>query len=121
MVDDVDEEKPMTLSREDLYELAWTKPLSELAKDFKTSDVALGERCKRLGIPVPGRGYWARVDTGQKPYRPRLAKRESQWHDEGALTVTPSQKRPTSKDRARRTQSPMSRGWLSGLPSRSAR
>lgn len=79
----------MTLSREDLYELAWTKPLYELAKDFKISDVALGKRCKRLGIPVPGRGYWARVDAGQKPYRPKLPKREPHWHDEGALTAHP--------------------------------
>jgi hypothetical protein len=94
MVDDINEEKPMTLSREDLYELAWTKPLSELAIDFKISDVALGKRCKRLGIPVPGRGYWARLDAGQKPYRPKLPKREPQWHDEGALTVAPSPEAP---------------------------
>jgi hypothetical protein len=88
MVDD--DEKPITISREDLYELAWSKPLSELAKDFGISDVGLAKRCKRLGIPVPGRGYWARVDAGQAPYRPKLPKREPQWHDDNALTVAPS-------------------------------
>src|ERR1700678_562926 len=30
---------------------------------------------------LPGRGYWARVDAGQKPYRPKLPQREPQWHD----------------------------------------
>lgn len=52
--------------------------------------MALAKRCKRLGIPVPGRGYWARVDAGQTPYRPKFPKREPEWHDQSALTVSPS-------------------------------
>jgi hypothetical protein len=83
--------KPIRLSREDLYELAWSKPISSLAQDFGISDVALAKRCRRLGIPIPGRGYWARVDAGQTPYRPKLPKREEQWSDQCALTVGPSQ------------------------------
>jgi hypothetical protein len=51
---------PLTLSRDDLYELVWSKPMIELAKDFGLSDVALAKRCRKLGVPVPGRGYWAR-------------------------------------------------------------
>jgi hypothetical protein len=82
--------KPMALSREDLYELAWSKPISQLAADFGISDVALAKRCRRLGIPLPGRGYWARVDAGQRPYRPRLPKRDPQWQDQNALAVAPS-------------------------------
>src|SRR5947207_1737367 len=85
-----DDEKPLTLSRKDLYELAWSKPMRELDEDFGISDVALAKRCRRLAIPVPGRGYWARVDAGQQPYRPQLPKREPQWLDDGALTVGPS-------------------------------
>ena len=81
---------PITLTREDLYELVWSKPMRELAKDFGISDVALAKRCRRLGIPVPGRGYWARVDAGQQPYRPQLRKREPQSSDAGALAVGPS-------------------------------
>jgi hypothetical protein len=85
-----EEDTPITLSREDLYELVWSKPMRELAKDFGISDVALAKRCRRLGIPVPGRGYWARVDAGQQPYRPKLPKRETERSDYGALTVAPS-------------------------------
>jgi len=85
-----DEGKPFAVSREDLYELVWSKPMRELAKDFGISDVALAKRCRRLAIPVPGRGYWARVDAGQQPYRPQLPRRDSQWFDDGALTVGPS-------------------------------
>jgi hypothetical protein len=85
-----DEEVPLTLSRDDLYELVWSKPMLELAKDFGISDRGLAKRCKRLGIPVPGRGYWARVDAGQSPYRPKLPKREEKWSDQSALKVAPS-------------------------------
>jgi hypothetical protein len=82
-----DDPMPLTLSREDLYELAWSKPMSELAKDFGISDVALAKRCRKLRIPVPGRGYWARVDAGQKPYRPKLPSRETDRSDSSALTI----------------------------------
>ena len=67
---------PLTLSRQDLYELVWSKPISDLAKDFGLSDVALAKRCRKLGIPVPGRGYWARVSAGQSPRRSPLKPRE---------------------------------------------
>jgi hypothetical protein len=87
---DDNNEKPIALSREDLYELTWSKPMSALAKDFGISDVALAKRCRRLGIPVPGRGYWARLDAGQTPYRPKLPKREPRWSDQEALTVAPA-------------------------------
>ena len=88
------DEKPFTLSREDLYELVWSKPMRDLAKDFGISDVGLAKRCRRLGIPVPGRGYWARIDAGQQPYRPKLPAWDPQRFDDGALTVAPSPDQP---------------------------
>lgn len=77
--------EPLTITRQDLYELVWSKPLVELAKDFGLSDVALAKRCRKLGIPVPGRGYWARVAAGQTPRQPPLKKREDQVRDYSAL------------------------------------
>ena len=62
----------ITLSRTALYDLVWTKPVSELAKEFGISDVALAKRCRAINIPLPPRGYWARVAAGQKPRRPAL-------------------------------------------------
>src|SRR5258706_2717584 len=82
-----DSDAPLTLSREDLYELVWSKPMADLAKDFGISDVGLAKRCKRLGIPVPGRGYWARIDAGQTPYKPKLPERKEQYRDRKALKV----------------------------------
>ena len=77
---------PLTLTREELYELVWSKPLVELAQDFGLSDVAVAKRCRKLGVPVPGRGYWARVAAGQAPRQPKLVKREDQPMDYAALT-----------------------------------
>jgi hypothetical protein len=91
---------PLTLTREELYELVWSKPLIELAQDFGLSDVAVAKRCRKLGVPVPGRGYWARVAAGQAPRQPKLRKREDQTMDYAALTFdaprneTPDENRP---------------------------
>lgn len=51
--------------REELYELVWTAPVIEVAKRIGVSDVALAKLCRRAAIPLPGRGYWARVESGQ--------------------------------------------------------
>jgi hypothetical protein len=83
------DERPLALAREDLYKRTWSKPMSELAKDFGISDIGLAKRCKRLNFPPPGRGYCERGDAGQSPYKPNLPKREAQWHDHAALTVPP--------------------------------
>jgi integrase len=53
-------------NREALYELVWTAPVSEIAKKLGVSDVGLAKLCRRAAIPLPGRGYWARVESGQQ-------------------------------------------------------
>lgn len=82
----------LTLSREELYQLVWSKPMIELAKDFRLSDVALAKRCRKLAVPVPGRGYWARVAAGQTPRITPLGKRTERVSDYSALTFDPPRK-----------------------------
>ncbi len=60
------------LSREELFALVWERPTSEIAKELSISDVALAKLCKRLQVPKPPRGYWARIQAGQTPRRPPL-------------------------------------------------
>jgi len=60
------------LTREELYEKVWAHPLTLLAKEFGLSDVGLAKACKRLHIPLPGRGYWAKQKPGQEISRPPL-------------------------------------------------
>jgi len=54
------------LTREDLYARVWTEPMSKLAQHYGLSDVGLAKTCKRLHVPVPGRGYWAKKAAGHK-------------------------------------------------------
>lgn len=60
------------LKREELYDLVWAKPMQQLAKEYGVSDRALAKLCGRKQVPVPPRGYWARVSAGQKTNKPPL-------------------------------------------------
>jgi hypothetical protein len=60
-------------NREELFAKVWATPMQELAKEYGVSDVALAKACKRRGLPVPGRGYWAKKAAGKPvPERPPL-------------------------------------------------
>ena len=48
--------------------------MSSLAKRYNISDVGLAKVCRKLQIPVPPRGYWAKVRNGYKITRPPLPK-----------------------------------------------
>lgn len=54
------------LSREELYKQIWKTPARVLAEQFDISDVGLAKTCKRMGIPRPPRGYWARREAGKE-------------------------------------------------------
>ena len=60
------------LSRQELYDLAWSKPLSQLAIDFEMSDVGLKKICKAAYIPTPTLGYWAKKQNGKKTVKTPL-------------------------------------------------
>ena len=66
------ERQEVELRREELYERVWLTPIHRLAKEFGLSDVGLAKLCRRQQVPVPGRGYWRRLQTGQQPVRPPL-------------------------------------------------
>lgn len=53
------------LEREKLYEEVWAEPITVIAARYNLSDVGMAKACRRMSIPLPGRGYWARVRAGQ--------------------------------------------------------
>src|SRR5712671_995299 len=59
----------ISLTRTELYMKVWSTPMRTLSKEFGMSDVGLAKLCRRHQIPVPGLGYWAKVQFGQKPER----------------------------------------------------
>jgi len=55
------------MKRSDLYQKVWSIPMTKLAAELGISDVGLAKACLRHAVPVPRRGYWAKVRAGQHP------------------------------------------------------
>lgn len=68
------EDLKRTLTREELHRLVWSKPVQTLAELYGLSDRGLSKICQRHLVPVPSRGYWAKLEAGQvvraTPLRP---------------------------------------------------
>ncbi|WP_284775881.1 hypothetical protein [Agrobacterium sp. lyk4-40-TYG-31] len=61
-----------SMTREELYKLVWSTPIQKLAAIYGLSDKGLAKTCHRHLIPVPSRGYWARIHAGQAAKRTPL-------------------------------------------------
>ena len=60
---------PLKYDRDELYRKAWEKPLIKVAQEYGVSAVALGKACRKLLVPVPGRGHWAKLAHGHAGIR----------------------------------------------------
>ncbi|MDX8483151.1 hypothetical protein RFN28_32570, partial [Mesorhizobium sp. VK24D] len=56
-----------SFSRQELHQLVWSRPVRAVASEYGISDVAFAKLCRKHNIPLPPRGYWARVEAGYKP------------------------------------------------------
>lgn len=93
--------KAIVLSRDELYERVWSKPMSVLAREYGVTGNALAKICSRMHVPYPSRGHWVKVLAGTAPARPALPVDP----DAGAETITISRERANS----RRAQTRLSR------------
>lgn len=60
----------MTISRNQLYELVWMRPIATLAQDFGISPNTLAKICDRMLVPHPGRGHWAKAASNREAPQP---------------------------------------------------
>jgi len=60
------------LTREELYSLVWSVPGGTAAKRLGVSGSYLGRVCRALDVPRPPRGWWRKVETGDKTAPPLL-------------------------------------------------
>jgi hypothetical protein len=60
------------LTRDELYAQVWAEPMTKLAQRYGLSDRGLAKMCDRMGIPTPGRGYWAKVQSGHTMKQSKL-------------------------------------------------
>lgn len=58
--------------RNKLYEEVWAEAVDKVAKRYGVPGVALAKTCRKLKVPLPGRGHWAKHKVGKAPKRPPL-------------------------------------------------
>lgn len=58
----------------ELFEKVWQTPMVKLAYEIGVSDVAVAKACRKAGIPLPGRGHWAKSEKQRqrKPKPPQV-------------------------------------------------
>lgn len=54
------------LTRQELYDLVWSKPMSILALEYNISDNGLRKICKKHEIPLPLLGHWQKIQYNKK-------------------------------------------------------
>jgi hypothetical protein len=63
--------RQVEFSRQTLFDRVWATPVLKLAREIGVSDVALAKACRKVGIPLPGRGHWA-IPENRRPKQPKL-------------------------------------------------
>jgi len=81
-------------SRQELFDLLWTEPTKAVAKRLGVSDVWLAKTCRRAGLLLPPRGYWAKIKAGHKVTKPRLPRRVPGQSDR--ITIGQERRRSTA-------------------------
>lgn len=63
----------ITVTRADLFEQVWARPMVKVAADYRVSATALVKACRKAEIPVPPQGYWNKLQFGKPvPKQPSL-------------------------------------------------
>lgn len=91
----------MAITREQLYEQVWSRPMLAVAQEHGVSGNYLARVCAALNVPWPPRGYWAKVAAGQKPKRPPLPLarpgEQGEWTKGAGLDLRSRPVRPAKK------------------------
>lgn len=98
------------ISREVLYQLVWSKPVTKVAAEFGVSGSYLARMCTLLNVPRPERGYWAKLAVGKAPSpqplpEPRLGD-QLHWSNDGLQPPQPPPPRSVPIRRKRRIRLP---------------
>ncbi len=70
--------KTFSLTRQELYEQVWSKPMITLANEYSLSDNRLRKICKKYNIPIPPIGHWQKIQFNKKTTRIPLPKKENE-------------------------------------------
>lgn len=91
------------ISREELYELVWSKPMTKVAEQFEVSSSYMARVCTILNVPRPERGYRAKLAVGKAPGRQPLPEArpgdQLSWSRDGELRPPPKPQSPPRRQR----------------------
>lgn len=76
--------KNTVFERDKLYAEVWAEPMTILANRYGISDVGLRKICKRLAVPMPTAGHWAKKRAGKPVHTIPLSK----WSGDTTYTST---------------------------------
>ena len=89
------------VSRDELYRLVWSEPMTRIAERFGVSGSYLARICTLLNVPRPERGYWAKLEVGKAPPRKPLPEPQPgdplEWSKEGEPVSRPKPKAPAPR------------------------
>lgn len=63
------------ISREELYDLVWSKTMGSLSARFGVSNAVLKQACQRAAIPMPAPGHWTKKAIGKETFQAALPAR----------------------------------------------
>jgi len=55
-----------TFTRQQLYDLVWSTPMTTLAKKYGVSDARLRKICAEMDVPLPKAGHWEKIRAGKE-------------------------------------------------------
>jgi hypothetical protein len=83
----------MAVSREKIFEEIWAEPITTVSKRYDVSDSFFVRICKRLNVPRPPMGYWAKLAAGITTPKPLLPDAKPgddiEWARNGYAQVMP--------------------------------
>ena len=94
-------------SREELYQLVWSKPMIKVAEQLGVSGSYMARVCTVLNVPRPERGYWAKLAVGKAPTKTPLPDArpgdQLHWSNDGTIPPSPPirQQQPPVQRKAR--------------------
>ncbi|MHC8351060.1 hypothetical protein ACYZT7_17450 [Pseudomonas sp. RT4P38] len=104
----IDDSSVDTVTRESLYEQAWSTPMTKIAERYGVSSSYLARVFTHLNIPRPAVGYWAQVAAGKRKASPPLPEVQPgalvAWSRNGAPEqISRSLPKAPSKTRSKQT------------------
>jgi hypothetical protein len=95
------------VDRAQVFERVWSQPFARLAAEWGPSGPGLKKVCCKLNVPVPPRGYCAKLAAGHRARRPHLPTLPADVAPEIIVRVPPNPKRDeTSRPTALRVAPP---------------